>query len=52
MLCNDMRREGVKTSPGLEARLFCYVLLHNIRYGVNEIAKGAQYQEAEKELMK
>src|SRR5438270_3641751 len=34
ILCNDMQWEGVKTSPGLEAWLFCYVPLHKIRYGV------------------
>jgi hypothetical protein len=34
ILCNDLQWEVVKTSPGLEIRFFCYVLLHKIRYGV------------------
>lgn len=35
MLCNDIKREGAKPSPGLVSGLFCYVPLHNIRYGIN-----------------
>ena len=33
MLCNDVQREGAKPSPDLAFGLFCYVPLHNIRYG-------------------
>ncbi len=33
-LCNGVKREGVKASPGLASWLFCYVPLHNIRYGI------------------
>jgi hypothetical protein len=34
ILCNDVRREGVKASPDLFFGLFCYVPLHKIRYGI------------------
>ncbi len=34
MLCNDVQREGAKLSPKLASGLFCYVPLHNIRYGI------------------
>jgi len=34
MLCNDVQREGVKASPDLVSRLFQYVPLHNIWYGI------------------
>ncbi len=36
-----MQWEVVKTSPGLEVRFFCYVLLHKIRYGVEMCAFNA-----------
>ncbi len=32
MLCNDMQWEGVKTSPGLEARLFA--MRHYTKFGL------------------
>jgi hypothetical protein len=35
MLCNDVQREGVKPCPDLASELFCYMPLHNIRYGIN-----------------
>ncbi len=34
MLCNDVKREGVKASPDLASRPFQYVPLHKIRYGI------------------
>ena len=34
MVCNDVEREGAKPSPELVPRLFCYVPLHTIRYGI------------------
>ena len=34
ILCNDVRREGVKASPDPVFGLFCYVPLHKIRYGI------------------
>jgi hypothetical protein len=34
MLCNDVQREGTKHSPDLASRLFCYVPLHKIWYGI------------------
>ncbi len=36
-LCNDVQREGVKLSSDLASGLFCYVPLHNIRYGIQFI---------------
>jgi hypothetical protein len=33
-LCNDVHREGAKLSLDLASRLFCYVPLHNIWYGI------------------
>ena len=33
-LCNDVQQEGAKPSPDLAYELFCYGLLHNIRYGI------------------
>jgi hypothetical protein len=33
-LCNDVQREGIKSSPDLASELFCYVVLHNIWYGI------------------
>jgi hypothetical protein len=35
MLCNGVKREVVKASPDLASRLFYYVPLHYIRYGIN-----------------
>jgi hypothetical protein len=29
LLCNDVQREGVKSSPGLNFGLFCYAPLHD-----------------------
>ncbi len=49
MLCNDVKREGAKPSPDLVSGLFCFLPLHNIRYGIGlfshsplipEISKG------------
>src|SRR6266699_3465715 len=34
ILCNGVQQEGAKLSPALASELFCYVPLHNIRYGV------------------
>src|SRR6266699_3884762 len=34
LLCNDVQREGTKPTPDLASGLFCYVPLHNIRYGI------------------
>ena len=34
ILCNDAQREGAKLAPELASRLFCYVPLHKIRYGI------------------
>ncbi|SRR6266496_5172476 len=34
VLCNSVKREGVKASPGLASWLFCYVPLHKFRYGI------------------
>jgi hypothetical protein len=34
LLCDDVQREGAKPSPDLASRLFCYVPLHNNRYGI------------------
>ena len=34
LLCNDVQREGVKSSPALASGLLCYAPLHNIWYGV------------------
>jgi hypothetical protein len=34
MLCNDVKREGAKPSPDLVSGLFCFLPLHNIRYGI------------------
>jgi hypothetical protein len=35
ILCNYVQREGAKPRPDLASGLFCYVLLHKIRYGIN-----------------
>src|SRR5579859_5709723 len=40
ILCNDAQRKGTKLSPDLASRLFCYVPLHKIWYGIE--AKPAQ----------
>lgn len=34
MLCKDVKREGAKPSTDLVSGLFCFSLLHNIRYGI------------------
>src|SRR5712692_7392980 len=34
ILCNGVKREGIKASPDLASGLFCYVPLHKIRYGI------------------
>ena len=34
LLCNDEQLEHVKLSPNLAFGPFCYVTLHNIRYGI------------------
>ena len=36
IVCNDVRREGVKASLDLASGLFCYVPLHKIRYGIGK----------------
>jgi|GEM_PF-3687203 len=46
ILCNDAQREGAKLTPELPSRLFCYVPLHKIRYGI-----GSSYQKEEKEIV-
>ncbi len=38
MLCNDVQQEGVKPSPDLASRLFCYAPLHNIWYGIQQFS--------------
>ncbi len=40
ILCNDVRREGVKASLDLASGLFCYVPLHKIRYGIKHRYSG------------
>jgi hypothetical protein len=35
MLCKDVQRERAKPSPDQAFGLFCYVPLHNIRYGIS-----------------
>ena len=44
ILCNDVRREGVKASPDLVFGLFCSVPLHKIRYGIHFVL-NAFYHE-------
>src|SRR6266699_3140296 len=39
ILCNDVQREGAKSSPGLASELFCYMPLHNIWYGIRTTTK-------------
>src|SRR5438105_3770374 len=39
ILCNGVKREGVKVSPDLASGLLCYVPLHNIRDGIAFYAK-------------
>jgi hypothetical protein len=34
ILCNDVKREGVKVSSDLASGFFCYIPLHKIRYGI------------------
>jgi hypothetical protein len=34
MLCNGVKREGVKAILDLASGLFCNVPFHNIRYGI------------------
>ena len=34
ILCNGVKREGVKASPDLAFGLFYFVPLHKIRYGI------------------
>jgi len=34
ILCNGVKREGVKASPNLASGLFCYVPLHKIWYDI------------------
>src|SRR6266567_3662495 len=34
ILCNDVQREGAKPCPDVASRLFCYVPLHKIWYGI------------------
>src|SRR6266567_4611078 len=34
ILCNSVKREGVKVSPDLASRLFSYLPLHKIWYGI------------------
>ena len=34
ILCNDVKREGVKASAAIVSGLLCYVALHKIRYGI------------------
>ena len=36
ILCNSVKREVVKASPGLASGLFYYVPLHKIRYGIHQ----------------
>src|SRR6266851_96225 len=36
MLCDDMQREDVKSSPDLASGLFCYVPLHKNWYGIRK----------------
>lgn len=33
-LCNDVERESAKPIPDLASGFFCYVPLHNFRYGI------------------
>ncbi len=37
LLCNGVKREGVKPSPDLASWLFRNVPLHKIRYGIQEV---------------
>jgi hypothetical protein len=39
ILCNDVKREGVKVRSGLASWLFSYVPLHKIRYGISILGK-------------
>jgi hypothetical protein len=43
MLWNDVEREGAKPGPELVSGLFCYVPLHNNRYGIEN---GGECREA------
>ena len=45
ILCNGVKREGVKVSPDLASGLFCYVPLHNIRDGIYMVMRTQIEQE-------
>jgi hypothetical protein len=38
ILCNGVKREGIKASPDQASGLFCYVPLHKIRYGIHQLS--------------
>jgi len=38
ILYNDARREGVKVRLDLASGLFCYVPLHKIRHGIENLS--------------
>src|SRR5947209_3001020 len=46
ILCNGVKREGVKVSPDLACGLFSYLPFHKIRYGIyrsSEVSTGSCY---------